>query len=159
MPAQGMAWLIGLREGINMRARSQHYATETYKLVSEVPKTLASEVPKEKLKTAQNRYGALCYSFPLIVRENGLAAALGFLAAKSEAGNPEGLLLKHYAQILGFNDPQAMQDFVVQEAELPEYRRLTLQVLKLAEWFKRYAEGVLKVNATGDSMEGGEKAI
>jgi len=125
-----------------MRARSQHYAAKSYELVSEVP------------ESAQNRYGALCYSFPLIVRENGLAAALGFLAAKakSEAGNPEGLLLKHYAQILGFNDPHAMQQSIVQ-APLPEYRRLTLQVLKLAEWFKRYAEGVLKVDATGENTE------
>lgn len=128
-----------------MRTRSQQYAAQVYEQLNSLQQLQRKE---------QKKYGALCHRFPLIVRENGLAAAFGFLAAKAgtNPNSPENLLLEHYRQILEFENSAAMQQKVV-GAELPEYRRLTLQVLKLAEWFKRYAEGVLKVNSTGESTE------
>ena len=35
-------------------------------------------------------------------------------------------------------------------AKLLEYQQLTREALKCAQWFKRYAEAVLKVQAGGD---------
>jgi CRISPR-associated protein Cmr5 len=131
-----------------MQARSQEYAAKVYPLV----KGLTEQAIKK-------RYGSLCHKFPLIVRENGLAAAFGFLAAKggTDSNSPENLLLAHYAEMLGFTNPDgtanpdALHSTVVR-AELTAYRHFTQQTLHLAEWFKRYAEGVLKVDASGESI-------
>lgn len=126
-----------------MRARSQEYAELIHGLVAQI---------KSDERKDQKRYGALCHRFPLMVRENGLAAALGFLAAKDGGKNgPEGKLLAHYAQTLNSGDGEALQAHCV-GAGLDEYRRLTRAALQAAEWFKRYAEAVLKVDASGTGM-------
>jgi CRISPR-associated protein Cmr5 len=97
----------------------------------------------------------------LIVRENGLTAALGFLSAKggTDIHSPENLLLSHYAVVLGAHDSDELRQTTI-AANLVEYRRLTSQTLSAAEWFKRYAEAVLKVDATGvrESSEENENA-
>ncbi len=126
-----------------MRARSQEYAETVYALVSGITD-----------RKTQKAYGALCHRFPLVVRENGLAAAFGFLAAKGGDGanKPENLLLCHYAHVLCAASADALRQTVT-KADLAEYRRLTRQALAAAEWFKRYAEAVLKVDATGAGEE------
>lgn len=136
-----------------MHTRSQTYAKAVYECVEPLKDTGPAK-----------KYGALCYRFPLIVRECGLAAAFGFLAAKAaskaEPGRPppppkpEALLLADYARLLGFQDGDTLRE-TVNEAELGEYRRLTHKTLALAEWFKRYAEGVLKVEPTDEGETGG----
>lgn len=128
-----------------MRTRSQYYAETTYTLVAEIQGLDRKD---------QKRYGALCHRFPLIVRECGLAAAFGFLAAKSGADrrSPENLLLGHYARVLKIRDTDALREAAV-NTDLAEYCRLTRHALMVAEWLKRYAEGVLKVDATGFGEE------
>ncbi len=129
-----------------MQARSQQYAQAIYTLIN--PLKDDTVLPAKERK----RYGALCHRFPLIVRENGLVAAFGFLAAKGGADekSPENLLLRHYACALNFPSHDALHR-TVREAPLMQYCHLTQQTLQLAEWFKRYAEGVLKVSADGTS--------
>ncbi|MHB8165786.1 MAG: type III-B CRISPR module-associated protein Cmr5 [Sulfuricella sp.] len=128
-----------------MRARSQEYAETIYDLVDGIT---ALE------RKQQKRYGSLCHGFPLIVRENGLAAAFGFLAAKgnSDTNSPESCLLRHYAHVLRAAGADALRQAVI-AADLAEYRRLTREALSAAEWFKRYAEAVLKVDTTGAGEE------
>ena len=43
-------------------------------------------------------------------------------------------------------------------ADLGEYRRMTRTALQAAEWFKRYAEAILKVDATGAAEEDKENS-
>lgn len=128
-----------------MRARSQQYAEITYALVAEI---FALDGPEQK------RYGALCFRFPLIVRECGLAAAFGFLAAKggTDPDSTENRLLRHYATALNVASSEELRTAAV-SAEFAKYRRLTRHTLMISEWFKRHAEGVLKVDATGAGEE------
>ena len=121
-----------------MQTNSQQQAEAIYDLITAI-----------KGSEKQERYGALCHRFPLIVRENGLAAAFGFLAAKGD-GSPENLLLAHYAAALGFGSTDALRQSSI-SANLGEYQRMTRTALQAAEWFKRYAEAILKVDSTGAS--------
>ncbi len=134
-----------------MRTRSQQYAEQVYQLVDDLLKLKMSG-------DAEKRYGALCHSFPFIVRENGLVAAFGFLAAKaegaSEVQSPESLLFAHYVEMLGLNDQNKLLDpekicEEIAKKPITEYCHLTQKTLMLAKWFKYYAEGILKVDATG----------
>ena len=94
-----------------MRTRSQRHAETIHGMVSEIGESCD--------RRAQKRYGSLCHDFPLVVRENGLAAALGFLAAKggSDAHSPENRLLTQLAQILGASDSERLRQTVI-EADL-----------------------------------------
>lgn len=131
-----------------MGTRSQQYAKSTYDVVVAIKDTGIAK-----------KYGALCYRFPLIVKDCGLAAAFGFLAAKGKGdeAKPETRLLGHYAQLLGFQNGDTLRTEVV-NADLTQYRQLTYKTLALAEWFKRYAEGVLKVDSTDQADNGGDDA-
>lgn len=131
-----------------MKARSQVYAETVFNHVDSI-----RGIERNK----QKRYGALCHRFPLIVRENGLAAAFGFLAAKAgnDRNSPEQLLLEHYTSTLGETDTDALRSKAI-NSSLIEYRHLTFQTIAAAEWFKRYAEAVLKVDSTGIGEEEGE---
>ncbi|MDA8137828.1 MAG: type III-B CRISPR module-associated protein Cmr5 [Desulfobacteraceae bacterium] len=128
-----------------MRSRSQIYAETIYAKVNSVSGIETGE---------KKRYGALCHRFAFIVRENGLAAAFGFLAAKGgpDAGSAEKRLLGHFAEVLGAAGAAALQQ-MVSRAGLAEYRRLTRQTLAANEWFKRYAEAILKVGPTGEEED------
>ena len=128
-----------------MRAKSQLMAEMIYQQLA----TIQSLERKQ-----QKRYGALCHRFPLIIRENGLAAAFGFLAAKggTNPNSPENLLLAHYATVLKLGNADAIRQASL-TAELGEYRRMTRAALQAAEWFKRYAEAILKVDSTGAGEE------
>ncbi len=131
-----------------MRANSQQQAEAIYDLIIAI-----------KGREKQKRYGALCHRFPLIVRENGLAAAFGFLAAKGgdKPDSPENLLLFHYATVMNLDSTDALRQSSI-SADLGEYRRMTRTALQAAEWFKRYAEAILKVDATGAAEEDKENS-
>lgn len=160
-----------------MQAQSQKHAQAVYELITKLKnKSHSSDKDfAKKLDKELKRYGALCHKFPLIVRENGLAAAFGFLHAKESTNkeyknkdtgetqryhSAEHYLLQHYAKLfhqfeLAENDNYTEQHkkLISKDTSLQQYRRLTQQTLQLAEWFKRYAEGVLKVSADGTSKE------
>jgi CRISPR-associated protein Cmr5 len=125
-----------------MRARSQQQAETIHGLVEQIRRDVRE-------RKDQKRYGALCHRFPLMVRENGLAAAIGFLAAKgTDPAGPESRLLAHYAAVLNCAGGEALRQSCV-ASSLDEYRRLTRTALQASEWFKRYAEAILKVDASG----------
>lgn len=126
-----------------MRARSQQNAEKIYDMVAGI---------RSLDRSKQKRYGALCHRFPLVVRENGLAAAFGFLAAKGSDNTPENHLLAHYAALLDAQSLDALLKTVI-NSDLMDYRRLTYRTMAAAEWFKRYAEGVLHVDVAGDDKD------
>jgi CRISPR-associated protein Cmr5 len=129
-----------------MRTNSQQQAEAIYDLIIAI-----------KGCENQKRYGALCHRFPLIIRENGLAAAFGFLAAKGKPDSPENLLLAHYATVMGSGSVDTLRQSSI-SADLSEYRRMTRTALQAAEWFKRYAEAILKVDSTGAGEEDKENS-
>lgn len=123
-----------------MRLRSQQYAETIYDCVNTVG------------DDNRAKYGALCHRFPLIVRECGLAASFGFLAAKGRSDNGAKALLDHYVSVMDARDADALRQLAI-DADIFAYRDLTRKVLVAADWFKRYAEAVLKVEATGADGE------
>ncbi|MDG4550921.1 MAG: type III-B CRISPR module-associated protein Cmr5 [Candidatus Contendobacter sp.] len=102
-------------------------------------------------------YGRLCNRFPNLVLQNGLAQTLGFLTAKAvgDARSAEGVFLGQLAEIL-HQPPVQFLDVVI-NAALPDYRRLTRQALAAAIWYKRFAQSVLGIDATGERSSGDDE--
>lgn len=103
--------------------------------------------PKDFIKD----YGRLCNRFPILVLENGLAQAVGYLSGKAKKPNAEYVFLGHLAEILN-QEPHQFLDTVL-TASLSDYRRLTRRTLAAAVWYKRFAQGVLGIDATGESED------
>lgn len=108
---------------------------------------------------AKKKYGALTHKLPVLILQNGLAQATGFLIAK---GKDEHIaLLNDLAQVLresgeaGCADGQALHQTVI-AADTLKTMHLTRRALEASGWMKRYVQGVLKIDATGATDE--EKA-
>jgi CRISPR-associated protein Cmr5 len=129
-----------------MMTRSQQYAKAIAEQVKDV---------KGKSLKIQKQYGALCHRFPIMVLRNGLAQAVGFLAAKSKNTSAHGLLLGHIAAHLDSGANAASYQTHVNQADIAEYRHLTREALAAAVWYKRFAESLLNVDASysGDFEE------
>ncbi len=119
--------------------RTQDAAARCFALVDEIKRTRA-ELSKE--------YGRHCTRFGPLVLANGLVQTVGFLEAKAAGEGPGAraarLFLDHLGELLGQRQPLAW----LRAAPLGEYLRATRQALALAQWFKRYAQGHLGVDAT-----------
>jgi CRISPR-associated protein Cmr5 len=102
----------------------------------------------------RKKYGALAHKLPGLVLQNGLAQATGFLLAKGEAEHLA--LLDDLTSILrgtgttGATDGGALHHEVI-GADLAQTMTLTRRTLEATGWIKRYVQGVLGVDATGDS--------
>lgn len=101
-------------------------------------------------------YGRLCNRFPVMVLQNGLTQALGFIAGKAgtqgATAKAFGQFGKDVAELLG--ESGELNAFVgkVLRADLVAYQRLTRRALAVSLWQKRFAESVLGV---GPGDEGG----
>lgn len=110
----------------------------------------------------KKEYGALAHKLPGMVLQNGLAQATGFFLAKGTAAHLAiaHLAIAHLAilddllqvlrvsQASAANDRQAFHQSIL-DADLAQTLLLTRQALQAASWLKRYAQGVLRVDATG----------
>jgi CRISPR-associated protein Cmr5 len=128
-----------------MKPRSHQLALAAYKCV-EARKNFSS--PK--------KYGAIAHKLPALILQNGLAQATGFLFAK---GKEEHLaLLDDLAQVLravgeaGCADRSVMHETII-AADVMKTMHLTRRALEASGWLKRYVQGVLKVDATGEGVE------
>lgn len=92
----------------------------------------------------------MSYRLPVLIRTAGLAQALAFVDAHSDAGKK---LLEHIAIVLKLKGKEALLKFS-REAELPKYMLLTREVLAALTWYKRFAQSVLGVES-GAAGEGG----
>ena len=100
-------------------------------------------------------YGALAHRLPGMILQNGLAQATGFLLAK---GQPEHrALLDDLTAVLRAagavpttvaGGPE-LHELVIR-SELADAMNLTRRSLEASAWIKRYVQGVLRVDATGD---------
>ena len=105
----------------------------------------------------KKEYGALAHKLPGMILQNGLAQATGFLLAK---GKPEHLaLLDDLNAVLlapgsvptTTTDGRALHDLIIQST-LTDAMHLTRRSLEASGWIKRYVQGVLRVDATGDQV-------
>jgi CRISPR-associated protein Cmr5 len=100
----------------------------------------------------QSAYGALAHKLPMLILQNGLAQATGFLLAK-ERDEHHALLddlafVLHEARAVPSHDRTAFHEQIIR-ANLGESMRLTRNALDVSGWLKRYVQGVLRVDATG----------
>lgn len=122
--------------------------------------TARKEAPFKK------EYGALAHKFPGTILQNGLAQATGFLLAKGAATDKLGRLKdpEHYALLddllallrtLGAShamDRTQLHEQII-AADLATTLLLTRRALEASSWMKRYVQGALGINTTGDENE------
>ena len=82
-----------------------------------------------------DKYKSFALGFPALVHSCGLAQAIAYMQAKA---------LPEYQQDLSYVVMEEMEIKTLAQrartAELPEYRRLTLDVISASSWIKRYVE-------------------
>ena len=104
----------------------------------------------------KKKYGALAHGLPGMILENGLAQTTGFLLAKGKAENRA--LLDDLNAVLRASgattaaDGRSLHETII-GSDLQQTLHLTHRSLEASGWLKRYAQGVLRVSATGDDSE------
>ena len=99
----------------------------------------------------KKEYGSLAHKLPVLILQNGLAQATGFLLAKGEVHHQA--LLDDVAGLLRHSDGKALHQSVI-AADVTQTMLLTRRSLEAAGWLKRYVQGLLKVDPTGNSTDG-----
>ncbi|NKC16089.1 MAG: type III-B CRISPR module-associated protein Cmr5 [Gammaproteobacteria bacterium] len=101
----------------------------------------------------EKEYGALAHKLPGMILGNGLAQATGFLLAKGTEAHRALLddlsAVLHAAGVIGQTGGDALHQRIIQ-GDLRQTLMLTRRALEASGWIKRYVQGVLHINATGD---------
>ncbi|MBB1125587.1 type III-B CRISPR module-associated protein Cmr5 [Thiospirillum jenense] len=117
----------------------------------------------ERVAARQNadntkKYGAIVHKLPGMILQNGLAQATGFLLAKGSSAPEHLLVLDDLNAVLCAGDAVKTSDRdtlhrQIIAADLQQTLKLTRQALEAAGWLKRYVQGLLRVDATGESVD------
>ena len=118
-----------------MQARSQKYAARIFKQVE--------ELQKHHNAGDQKQYGSMAHKLPVLIRTAGLSQALGFVTARGNAMHQR--LVTDLSTTLG--RPDLSRDSRM-ATKLQEYMRMTQEALDALLWYKRFAQSVLKVDAS-----------
>lgn len=101
----------------------------------------------------KKEYGALAHKLPGMILQNGLAQATGFLLAKNKREHRSLLedlnAVLREAGAVSTTDGSALHDLIIQ-SDLAGTVNLTRRALEASGWMKRYVQGVLRLDATGD---------
>lgn len=121
-----------------MSTRDQQRARMAYESVTQV----------EEKKDWTAGFGRQCLRLPSLIHECGLCQTVAFLEAKAK-GNTE----TYYYQVLSAlvrtsNLDDSVPEFAgrVRSAGMKEYQWMTRESMICAQWLKRYAEAILKVD-------------
>lgn len=97
----------------------------------------------------QKDYGRLCLHLPALIHQCGLCQTVAFLQAKAKDKTESAhfRVLEDLAGVMKTLDlPKAARN-----GQLGEYLQLSREAMRAAEWMKRYAEAVLKVELGDDA--------
>ena len=111
---------------------------------------------RTKPKKDKKAYGALAHKLPGMILQNGLAQATGFLLAKDKSDvlldDLNAVLRAAGAVPAGTADTgPALHDLIIR-SDLTDTMNLTRRSLEASAWIKRYVQGVLRVDATGEQV-------
>jgi len=109
--------------------------------------------------TKKKEYKSYVKKMPMLIKTNGLGAALAFSYAKgSNSGKPDqqkawGLLYHHLEvwlkedskKLIEFSDNHLTQKLM--ETDSATYRAVTVEVLALLNWLRRFAEALIEGDA------------
>ena len=107
-------------------------------------------------ETLRKDYGSMAHRFPALLRNAGLVQALAFVKSRSNKAHKKFIydLTSVLYELEGVqkSGEEAFDEYFKQarKAELPQYMRLTREALAVSDWFKRFAQSVLKVEPGGD---------
>ncbi|WP_342651894.1 type III-B CRISPR module-associated protein Cmr5 [Vibrio metschnikovii] len=116
---------------------------------------------KNKSIEENKKYATLVHKLPAMILQNGLAQATGFLLSKSEEHHKALLedltaVFKQVdaklANIADDDKGKALHNEIIQ-SDLHQIMRMTREALEIAGWLRRYVQGVLKIDATGEVMD------
>ena len=127
-----------------MHTLQQEYAQKVYERVDAFGQCFPEGSPERK------QYGSMAHRFPVLVRQAGLTQALAFVHTRGK--DPHRRLLRDLAAVVA---DEADEEFVnrCRCADLTMYMWLTRETLSTLEWFKRFAQSVLRVEPAEE--EGG----
>ncbi len=118
----------------------------------------AKEVKEKNIEPKE--YKAYCKKLPMMIKTNGLGATLAFVRTKAngkessrgvkaysaiEAHFHKWLKESHLSEAL-IGKPVDMAGEVVQ-LDSPTYRAVTIELLALLSWMRRFAEGLIEGEA------------
>jgi CRISPR-associated protein Cmr5 len=128
-----------------IRNIEQGRAKKAYDYVLEIKKDFQDENAK--------KYKSYVKKLPMYIYSNGLGAALSFALqkGKSDNNNAWGRLYNQINEwirenksfLLGDN-PSTDLAAVVISRNSPEYRALTIEIISLLTWLRRFAEGLIE---------------
>lgn len=109
--------------------------------------------------SAKKEYKSYCKKIPMLIKTNGLASTFAFVFSK---GNEGGRIQtkKAYGQIYSQTQEWLVQNGMIENGRLmkefiskdsSEYRALTIEVLALFNWLRRFAEGMIAGEADDNS--------
>ncbi len=122
--------------------RDQQRAQAAYEAVS--------KVAQERKKEWKEGYGRQCYRLPALIHECGLCQTVAFLEAKDKG--KKDTYFHHVLEDLA-NTALPLTDVTgfskkVRSDGMKDYQWLTREAMACAQWMKRYAEAILKVDST-----------
>ena len=101
-------------------------------------------------------YGTLAHKLPGMILQNGLAQATGFLLAKGKEEHRALLddltTVLRTVQATGAQDRDALHQEII-SADLNRTMILTRRALEAGGWMKRYVQGALGIDATGEGTD------
>lgn len=106
----------------------------------------------QESKLDAKRYGSTVHGLPALMRNAGLSQALHFVLSRNKPEATQALAhlaeqLKRVDRTITGVEPMLK---AVREADLGAYLRLTQEALACVNWYKRFVQGVLKVEASDD---------
>lgn len=130
-----------------MKPRSQIIATAAFE-----------QINARRSAEDNKKYATLVHKLPTMILQNGLAQTTGFLLAKDEAHHQALLndLTAVFKQVdttlENITDGEALHKVII-ELDLYQIMCMTREALEIAGWLRRYVQGVLKIDATGESID------
>lgn len=129
-----------------MRTREQEWAQSAYERVRNRDR-------ENKDKGWRDKYLSLARGFPQLVKTSGFAHAIAFVLSRDEKAYND--FLQDVAATLRFKSVSQLEE-QARTASLPEYTRLTRQVLGVSQWYRRYVDIFFgKDSGDGEAAEGG----
>ncbi len=114
----------------------------------------------EQTKEVQKEYKAHVKDIPMMIKTNGLGNTLAFAKSKSNKNKAYKLILEH---ILGeLTECSLLPGDVTNEDKLvkhivsiksAEYRQLTIEIIALFNWLRRFADGKIKEDKNGGNKK------
>jgi len=107
------------------------------------------EVKRWKDEARQKKYASIVHAMPALLRSAGLSQALHFVRSRKD--KDQRIFLDHLAAQIGrvdkeIDDGAKLLD-KVRGADLTGYLRLTQEALACVNWYRRFVQGELGIDA------------